>query len=307
MISIKSLYFCFFKSVQIIVMAKKEDKPKFLDKLKYKYRLSVYRDVSYEEVLNLRLSRLNVFAVVGSILLLFLIIVVSIIVYTPVREFIPGYPDENTILLNYKNKIRTDSLILEIERRDRYFNNMRLIISGKEPNNYEYREDSNVQYNDITFERSAEDSLIRKVFEDNSEYDLSVTHRRGAISSISQLHFFPPIKGLVTNSFNTSRNHYGTDIVSGTDEAVKSILNGTITLATWTLETGWVIQVQHENNIISVYKHNAELLKKVGEVVKAGEPIAIIGNSGELTTGPHLHFELWYNGVPLNPEDYISF
>ncbi|MBN1117259.1 MAG: M23 family metallopeptidase [Bacteroidales bacterium] len=286
---------------------KTEGKPSFFDKIKYKYRLSIYRDETYEEVLNLKLSRLNFFAVIGTLTLIFLAIVVSIIAYTPVREFIPGYPDENTLRTIHLNAIRTDSLIMEIERRDRYFDNMKLIIAGKEPNNYENSQDSNISYENINFNRSTEDSLIRQIFEEDSEFSLSVVNARTKIGSISQLHFFPPVKGLVTNSFNTSENHYGTDIVSGANEVVKSTLEGTVTMATWTLETGHVIQVQHGNNIISIYKHNAELLKRVGDYVKAGEPIAIIGNSGELTTGPHLHLELWYNGVPLNPEDYISF
>jgi murein DD-endopeptidase MepM/ murein hydrolase activator NlpD len=288
-------------------MAKKEGKPSFFDRIRYKYRLSVYRDESYEEVLNLRLSRLNVVAVGGSSVIAFLAIVITIIAYTPVRNFIPGYPDEHTLGIIHENALRTDSLILEINRRDKYFENMKKIISGKEPDNYENTEDSNISYKEITFTRSTEDSLIRQMFEDNSEFSLSLVTSRSKIGSISQFHFFPPVKGLVTNSFNSGINHYGTDVVSGVNEVVKSTLDGTVTIATWTLETGWVIQIQHQDDIISIYKHNAELLKRVGEVVKAGEPIAIIGNSGELTTGPHLHFELWYNGVPLDPEDYISF
>lgn len=286
---------------------KKEGKPGFFDKIRHKYRMSVYRDETYEEVLNLRLSRLNVFVVGGSVLILFMAIIVSIIAYTPVREFIPGYPDENTLRTIHENAIRSDSLIMEITRRDKYFDNMKRIISGEEPDNYENTEDSNSIYKEITFTRSTEDSLIRLMFEDNSEYSLSVVSSRSKIGNISQMHFFPPVKGLITNSFNSGLNHYGTDIVSGVNEVVKSTLEGTVTMATWTLETGWVIQIQHQNNLISIYKHNAELLKRVGDYVKVGEPIAIIGNSGELTTGPHLHFELWYNGVPLDPEDYISF
>ncbi len=288
-------------------MAKKEGKASFVDKIKYKYRLSVYRDETYEEVLNLKLSRLNVFAVGGTALILFLAIIITIIAYTPVREFIPGYPDENTLGIIHENALRTDSLIIEIQRRDKYFDNMKKIIKGEEPNNYENTEDTNIAYKEITFTRSTEDSLIRQMFEDNSDYSLSLVATKNKPGSISQFHFFPPVKGLVTNSFNSSVNHYGTDIVSGVNEVVKSTLDGTVTMATWTLETGWVIQIQHHNNILSIYKHNAELLKRVGEFVKAGEPIAIIGNSGELTTGPHLHFEIWYNGVPLDPEDYISF
>jgi murein DD-endopeptidase MepM/ murein hydrolase activator NlpD len=112
---------------------------------------------------------------------------------------------------------------------------------------------------------------------------------------------------LVTNSFSTTNNHYGIDIVAPPNEVVKAILDGTVIMSSWTLETGWVIQIQHDNNLLSVYKHNAELLKRQGDFVKAGDPIAIIGNSGELTTGPHLHFELWHNMAPINPLDYIVF
>ncbi|MBN2486289.1 MAG: M23 family metallopeptidase [Bacteroidales bacterium] len=288
-------------------MAKKDGKTGFMDKIKSMYRLSIYRDETYEEVLNLRLSRLNVFAVGGILMLVFLAIVVSIIVYTPVREFIPGYPDENTLRAIHQNALKTDSLIMEITRRDRYFENMKLIISGKEPKEYEYQGDTNKRYDELDFTPSAEDSVLRQMFEGNPETDLSVMAPKSTIGSISQLHFFPPVKGIVTNSFNSLLNHYGTDIVSGANEVVKSTLDGSIIMATWTLETGWNIQVQHSNDLISIYKHNAELLKRVGDYVRAGEPIAIIGNSGELTSGPHLHIELWYKGVPLNPEDYISF
>lgn len=284
-----------------------KDKKSFLQKLKHKYRLSVYRDETYEEVLNLRLSRMNVLAWGGLATLIFLSIVISIIVYTPVREFIPGYPDENTIHNSIRNKQLLDSLEIELNRRDLVMDNLNRIIAGKEPENYDNVGDTNRNYSDITFTRSIEDSLLREYFRQEERFSVSSSGQRRAVGGISQNHFFPPVKGLVTNSFNSAANHYGTDIVAVANEIVKSTLDGTVIMATWTLETGWVIQIQHENNLISVYKHNAELLKRVGDFVKVGEPIAIIGNSGELTTGPHLHFELWYNGMALNPEDYISF
>jgi len=148
---------------------------------------------------------------------------------------------------------------------------------------------------------------MRAQFLQDNKFSVDGGGRSTTISGLSQVYFFPPVKGLVTNSFNTVANHYGTDVVAAANEIVKSTLDGTVIMASWTLETGWVIQIQHSNNLISVYKHNAELLKRVGDYVNVGEAIAIIGNSGELTTGPHLHFELWFNGVPLNPEDYISF
>jgi murein DD-endopeptidase MepM/ murein hydrolase activator NlpD len=284
-----------------------QDKKRFIKKLRHKYRLSIYRDETYEEVLNLKLSRLNVLAWGGLITFVFLFIVVSIIAYSPVREFIPGYPDENTLISSLRNKQRLDSIELELNRRDKYFDNLNRIISGKEPENYDNEGDTNKNYNNITFTKSSEDSMLRERYKQEDKFSLEPEQEKKTVSGISQMHFFPPIKGLVTNSFNTLTNHYGADIVAGVNEVVKSTLEGTVVMATWTLETGWVIEVQHENNLISVYKHNAELLKRVGDYVKVGEPIAIIGNSGELTTGPHLHFELWHNGVPLNPEDYISF
>lgn len=288
-------------------MDQNKDKRTFFQKLRHKYRLSIYRDETYEEVLNLKLSRFNILTWGGLTILVFLSIVISIIVYTPVREFIPGYPDENTIRYSLTNKQRLDSLSIELNRRDMYLENINRIISGKEPENFDNLGDTNKNYDDINFSRSAEDSLLREYFEQEDKFSIDNNQNKRPIKGISQVHFFAPVKGLVTNSFNTARNHYGTDVVAGSNEIVKSTLEGTVIMATWTLETGWVIQVQHESNLISVYKHNSELLKRVGDYVKVGEPIAIIGNSGELTTGPHLHFELWYNGIPLNPEDYISF
>ena len=287
-------------------MDQQQEKKGFFQKLRHRYRLSIYRDETFEEVLNFRLTRLNVLAWGGLITIIFLAIVISIIYYTPARELIPGYPDENTIMASIQNKLLLDSLEGELSRRDRYFDNLNSIISGKEPENYNNAGDTNIKYKNITFTRSPEDSILRNYFKDEDEFSVNSPDEKKS-QGISLIHFFPPVKGLVTNSFNSSTNHYGTDIVAGANEIVKATLEGTVIMATWTLETGWVIQIQHENNLISIYKHNAELLKRVGDYVKAGEPIAIIGNSGELTTGPHLHFELWYNGIPLNPEDYISF
>jgi len=130
---------------------------------------------------------------------------------------------------------------------------------------------------------------------------------RSNINYFRAIHFFPPIKGLIINRFSPESNHFGVDLVAEPNQSVMAVLDGTVTVATWTLETGYILQIQHANNFLSFYKHNAELLKTVGDVVRAGETIAIVGNSGELSTGPHLHFELWRNGAPLNPEDFIVF
>jgi murein DD-endopeptidase MepM/ murein hydrolase activator NlpD len=164
-----------------------------------------------------------------------------------------------------------------------------------------------VDYGTIDFSTSLEDSILRNQIEEEEQYNLAVVDNRPRALGLAGVHFFAPVRGIVSSPFDATKNHFGTDIVASPDEVVKATLDGTVIMASWTVETGYVIQVQHKDNLISVYKHNAELLKKTGNVVKAGDAIAIVGNSGELTTGPHLHFEIWYNGTPVNPEEYIVF
>jgi murein DD-endopeptidase MepM/ murein hydrolase activator NlpD len=233
--------------------------------------------------------------------------VISVIAYTPVRELIPGYPDESTVRNIRLNNFRLDSLELEIQKRDQYFENLRRVIAGEKPMNFDSQEANEEAKNDVGLKPSKEDSLLRTMVEPSDKFSLSTIERGGINTALSTTLFFPPVKGMVTGTYSSKTDHYGTDIVPSADEVVKATLSGTVTIAAWTLETGYIIELQHENNIISVYKHNAELLKHIGDRVHVGEPIAIVGNSGELTTGPHLHFELWYNGTSLNAQDYVAF
>lgn len=286
---------------------KKEVKKSFWKKFRHKYRLSIYRDETFEEVLNLRLTKLNVLAIVSLGVLIFLSIVISIIAYTPVRELIPGYPDEPTVRNIYLNNFRLDSLELEIAKRDAYFENLRKVIGGEKPEDMGHVSDVAVSKASIDLKQSTDDSVLTSMMGPQDPFSLSIIENRRTRPAFYNVLFFAPVKGIITNSFNSLSDHYGVDIVAGTNDAVKSTLPGTVIMAGWTLETGYVIEIQHADNILSIYKHNAELLKRVGDHVRAGEPIAIVGNSGELTTGPHLHFELWYNGTPINPEEYISF
>lgn len=288
-------------------MVEKSEKKSLREKFRHKYRLSIYRDETFEEVLNLKLTKLNVLGLLGAGIFLFLVVVISIIAYTPARELIPGYPDQNTVRNIHMNNFRLDSLEKEIIKRDVYFENLRRIIAGEKPQDFDSKSDSLIPQKDVSFTKSKEDSAMRQMVEPADKFGLATIISKKINTALSSTLFFPPVKGLITNSFNSKGEHYGTDIVASANEVVKATLAGTVTLAGWTLETGYVIQIQHENNIISLYKHNAELLKHIGDRVKAGEPIAIIGNSGELTTGPHLHFELWYNGTSLDPQQYITF
>lgn len=291
-------------------MEEKKEKKRIIKKLKAKYRLIIYNDTTFEEVWFMRLSRLNMFSFVGIIVILFTAIVTVIIAFTPIREFIPGYPDQNMRRNIILNAIKVDSLEYELQLKDQYFMNLKTIIEGKEPNSFESLQDSNIIYDDIIFTKSKPDTILYKQIEKDQQYNLSVFEDKKSNNKyrpgFPEL-FFPPIRGLITRKFNSSENHFGTDIVAAPNEAILATLDGTIILANWTLETGYIISIQHENNLVSVYKHLAEKLKSPGTYVQAGEPIGIFGNSGDLSTGPHLHFELWHNQTPIDPEDYIVF
>ncbi len=283
-----------------------KEKQKFFTRLRNKYRVVLLNDSTFQEVGYIRLNRLNVITILGALFVILIAIFWAVTAYTPVREMIPGYPDAIMRSKIIQNKIRLDSLELEIRYRDQYFANLNSIIAGESPEDFTNAIDSNTQVRNIEFKRSAADSVLRHDIEVTEKVSLPANTGTTSMQP-DKLHFFTPVRGMVTNSFNPTDNHFGTDVVAGPNEVVKATLDGTVIMATWTLETGYVIEIQHENDLISVYKHNAELLRKVGIRVKAGDAIAIIGNSGELTTGPHLHFELWRNGVPLNPENFIIF
>ena len=288
-------------------MANNKEKRKYIEKLKSKYRLNILNDQTFEEVWAMRLSRLNVIAFFGGAAILIVVLVIALIAFTPIREFIPGYPDGNTRRNIVINALKADSLERELKLWKDYYNNINNIIRGGEPLSVISKPDSTVKYKEIRFTRSVEDSLLRMQIEENEMYNLSVFDGRKTKSNIRNMLFFVPIKGVITSTFSLQLNHFGVDIVAAPNEPVVAVADGTVTLSTWTLETGYVIQIQHDDNLISVYKHNSQQVKRQGTRVKAGETIAIIGNSGELTTGPHLHFELWYNGNPIDPQKYIVF
>lgn len=284
----------------------KKKKP-LLQRLKNKYRLIIYNDDTFEEIWFMRLSRLNVLAVFGTGAILLVILVSVLIAYTPIREFIPGYPEGDMRRTMVQNYAKLDSLEKELQLRGQYIDNISTIMAGGVPEHQTFNKDTTVNDQQVKFEKSESDSILRKEIEQEEKYSLSVNYKEPSGRDLSQIHFFSPVQGMITNSFNAKENHFGTDIVSDGNNVVVAALEGTVTMADWTLKTGWIIQIQHGNNLLTVYKHNAELLKEEGDHVNAGEPIAIIGNSGELTTGPHLHFELWRDGTPMDPEKYIVF
>jgi murein DD-endopeptidase MepM/ murein hydrolase activator NlpD len=209
-------------------------------------------------------------------------------------------------------KMKSDSLERVLRVNTFYLQNIRRVINGELPagNITDTAAGMNAAgYDSINLDKiSSSEKELRKEVEQDERFSVgTLTHLTAGKSTIRGFHFFPPVKGYITESFNAAEQHYGLDIVAPENEPIKSTLDGIVIFANWTAETGYVMAVQHSNNLISLYKHNSVLLKEEGNYVKAGEVIAIIGNTGELTSGPHLHFELWYNGLPLNPEDYLVF
>ncbi len=283
---------------------------KWLSGLRNKYRLVILNDQTLEEKISLRLSKLNVFVVLGSLAIFLVIITSYIIAFTPLKEYIPGYSSLVSQQAIYRLQLRADSLEEAMNQKDLYMLNIRNIIEGKEIlDEIPTVRDTQTDYKNIQLRKTKEDSLLRAEIESEGKYKLSAQAEEGPVfrSALSSFLFFTPLKGLVTNNFDPVNNHYGIDIVARKNELVKAALDGRVIMADWTLETGYTISIQHQSNIVTVYKHNASVLIKPGTYVKAGEPIAFVGGSGELSTGPHLHFELWYNGNPVNPRDFISF
>jgi len=274
-----------------------------------KYRFAVSNDTTFEEIWRIRLTQYNAFLLITSLIFFIIGSTAMLIAFTNLREFIPGYPDITMRRNILVSAIRLDSLERELAIRDKYFANLNSIIAGNQPASVYTLRDTSRNYKSITFKNSPEDSILRAQIENDERYNLTLGPVESeSVTSIAGLHFFPPVKGIVSGKFDPRTKHFGTDIVTKPKSPVDAALDGTVIFTGWTMETGFVIQVQHSNNIVSVYKHNASLLKSTGDMVRTGEAISIVGDSGELyTSGPHLHFEIWYKGRPLDPEEHIIF
>ncbi len=290
-----------------------KDKRNYFHKIRNKYRLAIFNEKTYEEVWRMRLSRLNVFTILGTSIVVLIVLIILLVAYTGLKEYIPGYPDANQRVLMVRNINRVDSLIQEIEKRDEFLNSIKAVVEGKVPSMEDLQEEeiseSNAPVKVKAEELSAgkEEKKFREEVEKEEKYNLSALTEGKRIPELNQIYFFTPLKGYVVKKYVEAEHHFGVDIVAKPDETVLSIMDGTVIFSDWTVETGYVLIIQHDNDIISAYKHNSRLLKKAGDRIKAGEAIATVGNSGELTSGPHLHFELWYKGKPVDPEQYILF
>lgn len=288
-------------------MAKKVKKRKEIRrKLLHKYRLVILNESTFEEKISFKLSRLNVF-VTGTLMIVGLIgFTILLIAFTPLREYIPGYSSTQLKRQATELTYKTDSLVTALNYTNHYLDNIRLVLRGEIENTEMNRDSLFEQYKidpatvDLTPIR--EDSMLRAEVALEDKYNLFERDATGR----SQL-LFAPVSGTISQEYEPEKKHYAVDVVAAKDSPVKAVANGTVIFAEWTADTGYVIILEHEDELLSVYKHNGSLLKQQGDVVRVGEVIASIGNTGELTTGDHLHFELWSNGSPVNPLNYIDF
>jgi len=277
------------------------------NRLRSKYRFSIFNDTSHEELFVFRANGLMMLLSICLAIIMIILSVTLLISYTPLREFIPGYPNAQTRSAIVQNALKVDSLEQAVKLWDFQLNNIQRIVTGQKPLELENVSATTDTSKTITLKRtgSKEDSILRKEVIKQEQFNLGT--KRNQIEQIEGLHFFPPVKGIISDGFNLATNHPFLDIAAPTNAVVSAVLDGTIIMANWTDETGFTIQIQHSNDLISIYKHNSKLLKKTGDRVNAGTAISLVGNTGELSTGSHLHFELWHKGVAIDPSKYIKF
>jgi murein DD-endopeptidase MepM/ murein hydrolase activator NlpD len=274
-----------------------------------RYQLIIKNEDNFAEKTSIGFTYSKI--ILFSVILFSIVFVISLFLVETVLEkwFDPKYEQ---MVLNqqlYGLALKVDSLAEEVQRKDRFIANFQRVLSGdtsdfKDPAEILRGEHQTLSRpSNLTINRS--DSSFRKEFEQS---DLSLITLASVKSrELSETFFFTPISGFISDKYDVKKGHFGVDVVSKTNEPVKCIADGTVIFSSWTQDAGYVVAIQHSANLISLYKHNAELYKKVGTFVNAGEIISLVGNSGEMTNGPHLHFELWYNGNSLNPEEFVTF
>ncbi len=271
-------------------------------------RVTVGDDATHEELFHFKTTKGNFRLVVAAIVLAIIVGTYCLTAYTPIRRTIPGYPSNETRRNAMENLIKIDSLENLIGMWSYQMTNIQRIVSGKAPIPIDSLAVSQEASSDegIRGLYAENDSLLREEVRRQEQFNISFSDN-SAISQIEGLHFFTPVKGIITEPYDKAGGHPYVDIAAETGTMVYAVLSGTVISALWNDEVGYVLEIQHDNDIISIYKHNDRLLKKVGDEVKAGTPVAQVGNTGTLSTGSHLHFELWHKGTPIDPTLYIKF
>ena len=281
---------------------KQSIKKKLLDK----YRLVILNENTFEERLSFKLTRLNVFVLLTLSSVLLVVATFLLIAFTPLKEYIPGYSSTALKKKALRLGFKTDSLQRVIKLNDTYYASIKKVLKG-DIRDLNINKDSiiasaKLNISDVDLNPIKEDSILREKVRQEDKYNVFES-----ASSSANFVLFSPVNGTVSEPYNLENKHYAIDLVVKENTPIKATADGTVIFAEWTVTTGYVIIIAHSTNLISVYKHNASLIKNQGDLVKAGEVIATSGNTGELSTGPHLHFELWNNGYPINPSNFIDF
>lgn len=288
--------------------ARKKNKPRrkhWWHNIRFKYRLTLTNENTLEDIVTLHVSKLNGLSWLLFVLVTLFVIASLIVIYTPLRNYLPGYMNSEIRSQVVNNALRADSLQQALVRQNLYIMNIQDIFRGDIRTDTVQSIDSlTALRRDSLMERTQREEEFRRQYEEREKYNLSTLTSR---SDAGGMIFYQPTRGIVSSSFDPDNRHYGTDIAATPGESVLAVLDGTVILSAYTAETGYVIQIQHNQDFISTYKHCGSLLKREGDVVKGGEAIALVGNTGSLTTGPHLHFELWHRGRPVDPVQYIVF
>jgi murein DD-endopeptidase MepM/ murein hydrolase activator NlpD len=283
----------------------KNKRKAFWKNFKFKYKLTITNEDTLEEIVGIHVSKLNGVSVLLSAVTVIFLITAVIIAFTPLKNYLPGYMNKEVREQVVTNALRADSLQWLMERQRMYIMNIQDIVSGSVKADSVHSIDSlTVVRSEELMERTQAEDEFRKQYEESERYNLTSLDNAQAITGLM---FVRPTRGMLSSEFDANKKHFGIDVAASPNESVLATLDGTVVLATYTADTGYLIQVQHAQNLVSVYKHCGILLKQVGDVVKAGEAIALVGNTGEKTTGPHLHFEIWNRGRALDPTKYIVF
>ena len=268
------------------------------------FRFAIINDNSLEEVFNIKFSRARLLWLTAVILLAISVIFVLLLGYTPLRNLIPGKSKthvQNELIMMIQ---KADSLEKSLGNYSLYTKNLKKVLSDSvslDSVQDLFREGFTVK--EFDFKPSVEDSILRAEVEAEESISLNSNLKEKKLNSF----FIKPVDGLITEGFNKKIGHFGVDVVSKKGAFISSIDDGMVLFSSWTHEFGYVLVIKHQNSFISFYKHNSEVFKSKGDYVKSGETIAIIGNSGKYSTGPHLHFELWKGSSAVNPENYILF
>ena len=272
------------------------------------FRLTFIDDQSHKQLWTVHFTRTSMFVAIVTVTVMLCATIFSLIAFTPIRTFIPGYPDAHSKRAAIQNAITIDSLETVIYKWGLYSENLKRVMQGMDPIKIDTLVNAAmrpVSKDADLIEIQRKDSLLREKVREEEQFGLSAGRDRRSLP-IEGMHFFCPLKGVVSQGYDPADHPY-VDITAPAGSVVKAALDGTVIYAGWDNSTGHTIQLQHEGDIVSIYRHNEKLLKKSGDKVPAGAPIALLGNTGELTTGAHLHFELWHKGEAVDPTSYISF